>query len=351
MKEKIVKDLNSLYRPTHWEEVKGQEKTVSILQKQVLSKTGLSNAYIFSGKSGIGKTTLARLFFMALNCESILKNGNPCMKCPACENSSFQLREINASDSRGIDDMRELINDTYMIPANGRYGGVLLDEVHMLSKPAWNCLLKPIEEAKSTIWILCTTELHKIPKTIQTRCQSYKLNPLRWSDIHKRLTEIIDDTKMSISDEEIWTIARNSDNNLRQATHLLEQYSVVGDLKKVLDSEIDIDFLNALATTNTNNYKLVWKVFTSWENKYGDIDAFLNTLKYDLQVCIKLKLGLDVTDVNPYRLTKYKEIVGNISEDKLTNTLNLLLEIQEKTSGVWDYQSLFMNCVLKMKKF
>ena len=226
-----MKDLNSLYRPNKWGDVKGQQKTIEILQKQVISKTGLSNAYIFSGKSGIGKTTIARLFFISLNCEHLLANGNPCTKCPACVNSKFQLREINASDSRGIDDMRELINDTCFIPNTGIYNGVLLDEVHMLSKPAWNCLLKPIEESNSIVWMLCTTELHKIPKTIQTRCQIYKLNPLKWTDIHDRLKNIIDDTKISISDEELWTIARNSDNNLRQATHLLEQYSVLGNIE------------------------------------------------------------------------------------------------------------------------
>lgn len=345
-----MKDLNSIYRPRKWEEVKGQDRVTEILRKQVVSKTGLSNAYILSGKSGIGKTTLARLFFTALNCENPLKNGNCCDKCSACLNSKYQLREINASDSRGIDDMRELINDSCFVPTTGKYNGVLLDEVHMLSKPAWNCLLKPIEESSSTIWIFCTTELNKIPKTIQTRCQVYKLTPLRWSDIHKRLTEIIDDTKMSISDEEIWTIARNSDNNLRQATHLLEQYSVLGDLKKVLDSELDIDFLTALASTNTDNYSLIWKVFSTWEDKYNDIDVFLNNLKYDLQVCVKLKLKLDISDVNPYRVTRYKEIVDKISEEKLVNTLGLILDIQEKTSGIWDYQSLFMNCLLKMRK-
>jgi DNA polymerase III subunit gamma/tau len=264
-------------------------------------------------------------------------------------NIKFELREINASDSRGIDDMRDLIRDMQHYSTTGKYRGVLLDEVHMLSRPAWNCLLKPIEESKHAVWILCTTELNKIPKTIQTRCQVYKLNSLSWTDIHNRLQTIVDDMKMSISNEELWTIARNSDNNLRQAIHLLEQYSVLGDLTKVLDEDIDINFLNAFVNT-TVDYKALWKVFTDWGKKYSDIDAFLNNLKYDLSICIKIKLGLNTNDVNPYRLRKYKELVDKISEERLITMLQLLLEIQEKISGIWDYNSLFLNCLIKLKK-
>ena len=346
-----MKDLNTLYRPKKWGDVKGQDKTISMLQKQVISKTGLSNSYILAGKSGIGKTTLARLFFMAMNCQNLSKIGNPCLKCPSCTNMMFELREVNASDSRGIDDMRDLIRDMHLMPATGKFRGVLLDEVHMLSKPAWNCLLKPIEESKHAIWLFCTTEIHKIPKTIQTRCQIYKLTPLRWTDIHNRLKTIVDDIKMSISDEELWTIARNSDNNLRQATHLLEQYSVLGDLKKVLDDEVDINFLNALASTEKSDYKTIWKVFLDWEKKYGDIDAFLNNLKYDLNVCVRIKMELNTNDVNPYRLKKYKEIIDSIPEQKLVKMLQLLLGIQEKISGVWDYNSLFLDCLVNLKNY
>ena len=104
-----------------------------------------------------------------------------------------------------------------------------------------------------------------------------------------------------------------------------------------------------MASTEEDTYKDMWQVFINWDKKYTDIDAFLNNLKYDLNVCLRIKLGLKVTDVNPYRLKKYSESIGNISENKLMTMLDLLLKIQEKTSGVWDYNSLFSNCILKLK--
>ena len=344
-----LKDLNTVFRPKQWSDIKGQEKIVSVVSKQALAKFGLANSYIFSGKSGVGKTTIARLFFMALNCENPDKSGNPCLECANCLNTKFQLREVNASDSRGIDDMRELTKEMHYM-ASGNYKGILLDEVHMLSKPAWNCLLKPMEESpEKCIWILCTTELHKIPKTIQTRCQIFKLGSLSWTHIFNRLKEIVDEIKLSISDDELWAIARNSDNNLRQATHLLEQYSVSGNLEDVIPSDVDISFLNALAYAGKDDYKTLWKTFMEWEKHYSEIEAFLNSLKYDLSVCLKLKMKLPLGQISPFRLKKYQEIEPQISEEKLTKMFRLLLEIQEKTSGVYDYNSLFLNALCKYK--
>jgi DNA polymerase-3 subunit gamma/tau len=341
-----MKDLATIYRPLAWDQIFGQDKIVEILQKQALSHSGLSNAYIFSGKSGIGKTTLARLFFRALNCDNPDKYANPCLKCDRCANFKYELREINASDTRSIDDMRDITRDMSYVPA-GKYNGILLDEVHMLLRPAWNCLLKPIEEsAKSSIWLLCTTELSKIPKTIQTRCQIFKLNPLRWSDIFKRLQQIVDDVKMSISEDELWIIARNSDNNLRQAIHLLEQYSVIGDVEKIIKEEVNIDFLTALSN---DDYKSIFKVFNNWQDKYADIDAFLNALKWDLSICLRIKLNIPNTDINQYKLDTYNKISIKLTEQKIMNMLQILLEIQEKISGIWDYNSLFLNGLCKFK--
>lgn len=323
-----MKDLNSQYRPKEWADVKGQDRTTTILSKQVESKSGLSNSYILSGKSGIGKTTLARLFFSKLNKGGI-----------------NDLMEVNASDTRGIDDMRELIKETRFVPV-GDYRGIILDECHMLSAPAWNCLLKPIEESKNTIWLFCTTVISKIPKTIQTRCQTFVLNPIKWSDIYARLAEIVDIEKMSISEEELWTIARNSDTNLRQAIHILEQYSVVGDIDKIIKDSINIDFLEALGKVDSN---AVYNVFMSWRDSYDNIDAFLNRLKYDITTVLTIKLGLKRGYISSKRLEYYKTVEPRISEAKLMAMLSLLLEMQEKTSGIWDYNSMFLNILCQFK--
>ncbi len=340
-----MKDLNTTFRPKSWNAIKGQDKIVSILKTQILSNSGLANSYIFAGKSGVGKTTMARLFFMALNCNDVSKTGDPCLKCQNCKDMQFQLLEVNASNSRGIDDMRELIKHMHYV-ALGKYKGVLLDEVHMLSKPAWNCLLKPLEETSdNNVWIMCTTELYGVPKTIQTRCQLYRLNQIRWSDIFSRVKEVSKEIKASITDDNIWKIARNADNNIRQAIHLLEQYSVVKDIDKILSDETNIDFLNSLVI---NDLKGIWLVFSSWEKKYGNIDIFLNSLKYDITVCLKMKLNLPITNLNPYRAKKYKEFLPKISLEKLMQVSEIILEIQQKISGIWDYNSLFLKALCKI---
>jgi len=340
--------LPEKYRPLSWEEVKGQDKVVEILKQQVITKKGLAKAYIFSGSSGIGKTTLARLFFMAMNCESP-KNGNPCGKCTNCQNLKYNMNEINASDSRGIDDMRNITNEMYYKGlTGGNYKGILLDEVHMLTKPAFNCLLKPLEESpQHCIWFLCTTESAKIPATIRTRCQIYKLSPIRWKDIHNRLKEVSDKEKITISDNDLWQIAQNSDNNIRQSLHLLEKYVVIKDINKVLSSETNISFLESI---RDKNIKDLWKLLVSFEDEYIDIDTFFNSLKYDLSMCIKIKMNLPMGEISPYRLNKYKKIASQIQLERLIKTLDIILELQSRISGVWDYNSLFLMTLIKLEK-
>ncbi len=341
------KNLPERVRPRKWSDVVGQDNVVKLLKQQVITQKGLSNAYILSGPSGVGKTTLARLFFMALNCENP-KDGVPCQECPACKNVKFSLMEINASDKRGIEDMREVAKEMQYLGFNGAYKGILLDECHMLTKPAWNTLLKPMEdESQHGVWILCTTEIGKIPKTIKTRCQTYKLNPIRWTDIKTRLEVVAKSEKIDIKTDDLWTIAKNSDNNIRQALHLLEKYSVMGDLDKILASGMNLNFLEALRDSKIAD---LWKIFSSWSDEFEDISQFLNMLKYDLSVCLKIKLGISLGQISPYRKKKYEEITQYLTEGKLIKTLEIMLELQEKISGVFDYNSLFLKALIQMKK-
>lgn len=341
-----MKDLSNIYRPIKWEEISGQENVSLILKKQAISKSGLSNAYFFQGPSGVGKTTLARLFFKSLNCVDLDADGNPCGKCKGCENIKFDLSEINAANTNSVNDMRSLIAST-RYSSMGTYKGILLDECHMLSKAAWNCLLKPIEDAPDRIvWIFCTTEKPRIPKTIDTRCQKHVLKSLSWTQIFERLRTIVDDTKMSISENELWVVARNSNNNLRQAIHLLEQFSVVGDIDKIIRDDAHYDFLQALKTMNL---KTIWETFMIGVKESSDIDVFINQLKYELSTCLKFKLGLPVA-LPPSRLVKYKEVAEAMNEEQIIEMLNILLDIQAKISGIWDYSSLFLSGLCKFKK-
>ena len=338
---KEVKDLNSMFRPSKWQDIKGQDIIVNLLKNQSLTKKGLSNAYLFCGKSGVGKTTLARLFFRCLNSE-IDAQGNP-----KTNGELYDLIEVNASDTRGIDDMRELIKSAEYSPI-GQCKGILLDEAHMLTAPAWNCLLKPIENLQKSFWFFATTDITKVPKTIQTRCQIIKLNPIRWSDTFNRLKEIALDVKIDITESDLWTIARNSDNNLRQAIHLLEQYSVTKDIKAIIASEeVNEAFLQALIEDDISK---IWQVLMSWQTKYQDMDVFLNSVKHDLSSTLKIKLGLPM-QMNPYALKKYQDFAEKLSEDKIIKMLDILLKIQEKITGIYDYNSLFLKGLCQYKNF
>lgn len=337
----MVKNLSGYYRPIKWEDVKGQNSIVAKLKAQILTQNGLSNGYIFSGRSGIGKTTLARLFFRCLNGE-VNKDGNP----TDTEDYKVDLIEVNASDKNGVDDMREIIQ-AVQYSAQGKCKGVLLDEAHMLSKAAWNVLLKPIEEADvKTFWLIATTDLAKIPTTVQTRCQTLKLSPLSWTEIKSRLEEIVDDTKIPISEQDMWIIAKNSNNNLRQAIHLLEQYSSIKDISKIIEDDNGVGFINALIT---NDLKIIWSTFVSWQEKYDDLDTYLNSLKYDISDLLKVKLGLD-NSINEYRLKLYKDLAPKIEAEKIIEMLEIILAIQEKISGVWDYNSLFLKGLCEYAK-
>jgi DNA polymerase III gamma/tau subunit len=165
--------------------------------------------------------------------------------------------------------------------------------------------------------------------------------------VFQRVKEITDISKIDITEEDIWAIARNSGNNLRQGIHLLEQYLVTKNIGDIISKDADLKFLEAL---NTNDYNEIWKTLSNWRDNYTDINAFMNALKYDVSNCLMIKMNITVTNIMPYRMKKYRELCNSLSEQKLLQIMSLLLEIQQKVSGVWDYNSLFLNMLCQLKK-
>ena len=228
------------YRPQSFKDVIGQEFTVRALENAIkLNK--IANAYLFCGPRGTGKTSSARIFAKSLNCIEG-PTVNPCQKCQSCLDvtnaSGLDVIEIDAATNRGIDDAKELINKVQYAPMNGKYKIFIIDEVHMLSKEAFNALLKTFEEPpKNVIFILATTEPHKVIETIVSRCQRFDFRRITIDDIVKRLREISDIEKINIDDEALYTIAKNVSGGMRDSLALLDQASILGIENKITTME------------------------------------------------------------------------------------------------------------------
>ena len=214
------------WRPGEFDDVKGQDHIVTTLRNQI-KMNRIGHAYLFCGTRGTGKTTVAKIFAKAVNCLSPV-DGGPCNECAMCkainEQTSMNVIEIDAASNNGVDNIREIREEVGYSPTEGKYKVYIIDEVHMLSIGAFNALLKTLEEPPSyVIFILATTEAHKIPITILSRCQRYDFKRITVDTISDRLTELIEKEGMDVEDRAVRYIARAADGAMRDALSLLDQ--------------------------------------------------------------------------------------------------------------------------------
>ena len=232
------------WRPQCFADVVGQEHVVRTL-RNAISSGRIAHAYLFVGPRGIGKTTLARIFAKALNCENPV-NGEPCCKCASCQElaaeRSLDVMEIDAASRNSTVDMRELAENTLTRPVNGKYKIYIIDEVHMLSKQAWNVLLKTVEEPPAHVkFIFATTEVHQVLPTIISRCQRFDLMPISTRLIANRLQLIAETEKVSINPAAINAIARAAEGGMRDAQSLLDQmiaFFAAGDGSQITEEQV-----------------------------------------------------------------------------------------------------------------
>lgn len=214
------------WRPTSFEEVRGQDHIVKTLKNQINSGR-IGHAYLFCGTRGTGKTSIAKIFARAVNCEHPV-DGSPCGKCSMCrqiaEGASLNVVEIDAASNNGVENIRDIREQVQYPPTDGRYRVYIIDEVHMLSIGAFNALLKTLEEPPSyVIFILATTEVHKIPITILSRCQRYDFKRISIDTIAGRLAELTQAEQIDVDDRALRYVARAADGSMRDALSLLDQ--------------------------------------------------------------------------------------------------------------------------------
>lgn len=214
------------FRPDGFEDVKGQEHIVTTLRNQIESDR-IGHAYLFCGTRGTGKTTVAKIFARAVNCEHPA-GGSPCGECATCKaiaaGVSMNVIEIDAASNNGVDNIREIVDEVAYSPTEGRFKVYIIDEVHMLSIGAFNALLKTLEEPPSyVIFILATTEAHKIPITILSRCQRYDFRRISIDTIAGRLKDIMEKEQVVVEEKALRYVAKAADGSMRDALSLLDQ--------------------------------------------------------------------------------------------------------------------------------
>lgn len=214
------------FRPSEFADVKGQDHIITTLQNQIKADR-IGHAYLFCGTRGTGKTTVAKIFAKAVNCEHPV-DGSPCGECEMCRSiaagMSMNVIEIDAASNNGVDNIREIREEVTYRPTEGRYKVYIIDEAHMLSPGAFNALLKTLEEPPEyVIFILATTEVHKIPITIMSRCQHYDFKRISIETITDRMKELMDTEHVEVEDKALRYIAKAADGSMRDALSLLDQ--------------------------------------------------------------------------------------------------------------------------------
>lgn len=324
------------YRPQSFEDVKGQEHIVTTMKNQIKAER-IGHAYLFCGTRGTGKTTIAKIFAKAVNCEHPV-DGSPCGICPICQSiangSSLNVVEIDAASNNGVDNIREIREEVTYAPTEGKYKVYIIDEVHMLSMGAFNALLKTLEEPPSyVIFILATTEAHKIPITILSRCQRYDFHRISVEIISNRLQELVQQEHMQAEEKALRYIAKSADGAMRDALSLLDQCMAFYMGEKLTYDHV----LTVLGTVDTERFSALFRTILKNDiinamrqieelvTQGRDLGQFVVDFTWYLRNLLLLKSSenmSEILDVSSETLQLLKE------ECKMANDVELMRDIR-----------------------
>ncbi len=325
------------WRPDTFEEVKGQDHVVTTLKNQIINNR-IGHAFLFCGTRGTGKTSIAKLFAKAVNCEHPI-NGSPCNECTACraiaDGSSMNVIEIDAASNNGVDNIRQIREEVQYSPSEGKYKVYIIDEVHMLTQGAFNALLKTLEEPPAyVIFILATTESHKIPITISSRCQKYEFRRISVETISDRLMELLGREQIEAEKKAVDYIAKAADGSMRDALSILDQciaFNIGKELtyENVLDTigAVDIDVFARLLDCVikldvVGAIDLVDEVV--WQGR--ELSRFVSEFTWFLRNVLLVKVSPEADqklDMSAENLERLRQLAAQIDTDALIRYINI----------------------------
>ncbi len=318
------------WRPRQFDEIVGQEHITRVIQNSI-KNNHISHAYLFTGIRGVGKTSTARILAKALNCRKEGPTPYPCDECESCiaiqEGISLDVVEIDAASNRGINEIRELRENINFKPASERFRIYIIDEVHMLTTEAFNALLKTLEEPpEHVIFILATTEVHKLPKTVVSRCQQFDFKAIPYGLMFERLKKICEGENFKISDEALSVVIRKSGGSMRDAESVLQKLISFGG------SEIsNEDVYSILGVVDVGKNVEIFKSIIDG-NSSARVLEILNGIYesgYDI-VSFYRDFALFLRDILTYKITGKKELISISSPDEI----NLIISLSEKVDEI-----------------
>lgn len=326
-----------------FDDVISQQQTTETLKNQIINEK-TAHAYLFTGSRGTGKTTCARILAKAVNCRN-MKNGNPCLECDVCRDADSgaltDIIEIDAASNNGVDDIRDLRDGAVYMPERGKYKVYIIDEVHMLSASAFNALLKIMEEPPAYVkFILATTEIHKIPATIASRCQRYDFRRIKPDDIASRLSYIAQQEDIRLTPDGAGLIARLADGGMRDAVSLLDQCSACADVinAEAVSASAGIagrdylySILEAAAVSDTSK---ALSVTGELYDMSKDLTRLCEELITQLRNIMLIKASPETAEnlilCMPDELDRLKGLAGKTELEVVMNQLTMLQECRER---------------------